>query len=49
MNFDESKLKEFVCQTFSQNKRTLFKRGSTQIREALAKLATLPAGGTDGQ
>jgi len=35
--FDEDKLKTLVCDTFKANKRTLMKRGATQIRDLMAK------------
>jgi hypothetical protein len=37
LEFDESKLKDLVCNTFRANKRTLMRRGATQIRELMAK------------
>lgn len=37
MAFDETGLKELVCATVIDNKRGLLKRGSTQVRELMAK------------
>ena len=37
LEFDESKLKTLVCDTFKENKRTLMKRGATQIKELMGK------------
>jgi hypothetical protein len=37
LEFDENKLKTLVCDTFKENKRTLMKRGATQIKELMGK------------
>ena len=37
LEFDTDKLKTLVCDTFKENKRSLMKRGATQIKELMAK------------
>jgi hypothetical protein len=37
LDFDVTKLKDLVCDTFRANKRSLMRRGATQVRELIAK------------